>query len=399
MLRQLRLPTIGGVLLCLAIAWLAIRAAAIGMLGGLGDRAPFGFVSHAAAVEDVTLRRLAVVPLDDGSADALNIRAKALVERYPIAFNAAFAAAMAADQQGEGAAAGRLMRLAVERNPRNRVARSWLVAKALPEARYEEALTQLDAIMRMQPNLSVDMTKAMVRFLLAPGMVEAFAEASERGAPWMAAFLDEARRDETVAPQVYALVDALAERRSPALTDASAMQVIQSALGRGDYRDARRMLLATDAFARADSTNFIVDPAFQDERTGRDFGWRLGDPMPAGASVDLDGQLRVVLDSADEGILLNQQLVAGPGTYRLSIVLQGRTATGADALIWRVTCGQSGQDIATRAVGAADRPGNGAGLTFTIPAGCGAPRLSLANVRAGATTSASFSRIALRRTS
>lgn len=291
------------------------------------------------------------------------------------------------------------MRLAVTRNPRNRVARTWLVAKALPEQRYEEALIQLDAVMRMQPGLSIDMTKAMVRFLVAPGMVNAFADVSERGAPWMPAFLDAARRDDAVKRQVYALVEELAKRQSAALSDASAMQVIQSALARNEYRDARRLLVATDAFARADINNYVVDAAFQDNRARREFGWQRGDPMPTGASVDVDGQLRVTLDSADAGILMSQQLVAGPGAYRLSIVLNASSGSGVDALVWRVMCGQTGQEIATRAVNAGDGPGGGSGTSVTIPAGCGAPRLILANSREGATTSASFSRVTLRRSS
>ncbi len=399
MLRHLRLPTIAGLLLCLLVAWLALRAAAIGMLGGLGDQAPFAFVSHAAAVEDVTVRRIATAPLDETAAPLLAARSDALLVRYPLAFNAPFAAAIATEKLGEDAAAGRLMRLAVVRNPRNRVARAWLVSKALPDARYDDALIQLDAIMRMQPGLADGMTRAMVRFLLAPGMVDAFADAAKRGAPWMPAFLDAARRDDSVTRQVYALVEKLAEQQSRALSDASAMQVIQSALARGHYRDARRLLVATDAFARADGDNFVVDSAFQDSRPDRVFGWQRGDPMPQGASVDSDGKLNVVLASADVGVLLSQQLVAGPGDYRLSIVLQGAPPSGADALVWRIACGQSGADIASRAVGAADGPGGAASLTFTVPANCGVPRLILANVRDGASATASFSRVTIRRAS
>ncbi len=399
MLRHLRLPTIAGLLLCFLVAWLAVRAAAIGMLGGLGDRAPFGFVSHAAAVEDVTVRRIATAPLDRNAAVRLAERADALLVRYPLAFNAPFAAAIATEKVGEDAAARRLMRLAVLRNPRNRVARAWLVAKALPDGRYDDALIQLDAIMRMQPGLADGMTRAMVRFLLAPGMVDAFADAAKRGAPWMPAFLDAARRDDTVTRQVYALVEKLAEQQSRALSDASAVQVIQSALARNDYRDARRLLLATDAFARADGDNFVVDSAFQDRRVDRAFGWQRGEPMPQGASVDSNGKLDVVLASADTGVLIMQQLVAGPGDYRLSVVVQGVPSAGADALVWRIVCGQSGVDLASRGVGAADGPGDSASLAFTVPVGCGAPRLILANVRDGASATASFSRIAIRRAS
>lgn len=397
LLRGLRLPAVAGLAVCALLAWLCIRAAAIGMLGGLGDAAPIGFVSNATTVADVTLRKAAIGQLDATSAGALEARARDLVVRYPLAFNATFASAMATAKLGDEGRAEALMRLSVERNPRNRVARSWLVAKALPRGRYDDALIQLDAIMRMQPELAVPMTAAMVRFLQAPGMVNAFAEAGQRGAPWMPAFIDQARRDDRVTWQVYSLAEKLARLDNDALSTASAVQVIQSAVSRGHFREARSLLIASNPVARADPANLVLDPAFQSNRHAGDFDWKLASPLPQGAEVALNGRLDASLDTAATGELFFQDLIAGPGAYTLSVVLHGSPQGTPGALVWQLRCLQGDAVVATLPLVPNPVPNARESMAVTIPQECGLPRLSLANVQAGASASAEISRIALRR--
>ena len=397
LLRGLRLPAVAGLAVCALLAWLFIRAAAIGMLGGLGDAAPVGFVSNAATVTDVTLRKSAVGQLDAQSAATLDARARDLVVRYPLAFNATFAAAMATAKLGDEGRAEALMRLSVERNPRNRVARSWLVAKALPRGRYDDALIQLDAIMRMQPELAVPMTTAMVRFLQAPGMVDAFAQAGQRGAPWMPAFIDQARRDQRVTWQVYALAEKLAQLDNGALSTASAVQVIQSAVSRGHFREARSLLVASNPAARADPANLVLDPAFQSNRPAGDFDWKLTSPLPQGAQVSLDGRLDATLDAAAAGELFYQDLIVGPGSYTLSVVLHGSPQGTPGALAWQLRCLQGNAIVAALPLVPNPVPNARESVAVTIPQGCGLPRLALVNSQEGASAAVQISRIALRR--
>ncbi len=394
-LRHIRPMQVGAVLLGIVIAWFAIRAAAIGMLGGLGDASNLSLVAQAPSVTDVTLRRLATGRLDREAALQLDARARNLLAESPLAFNAVFASAMAKAKLGDDAAAERLMRLAIARDPRNRVARSWLVGKALPRRQFDDALTQLDAIMRMQPDLAVPITRVMVGFLVAPGMVEAFAKSAERGAPWMPAFLDAARRDDRVARQVYALTLRLAQQGDDVLPAASAQQVIQSAVSRGDLRDARNLLLATNPAARSNPSNLLIDSAFQLGSQGGDFAWHMAEPLPDGATVSMNQRLDVALQSADRGELLGQDVIAGPGSYRLVVVLHSTTAEVQGALHWQVQCRRTGEIISSTPV-----PANAvvnAELTAQFEAGptCGLPRISLVNVREGAVGSAEISRIAL----
>ena len=397
MLRGLRLPTVAGLIVCALIAWLSIRAAAIGILGGLGDAAPLGFVANAPAVIDITLRRTATGRLDATAARALDARARDLLARQPLAFNAAFASAMANAELGEDARAEALMRLTVVRNPRNRVARSWLVSKALQRARYDDALIQLDAIMRMQPELAVPMTTVMVRFLLAPGMVDAFAKAAQRGAPWMPAFLDQARRDESVTGQVYALTEQLARQGGNALPAASAVQVIQSAVSRGHFREARAVLIASNPAARADPANMLLDAAFQSAAPTGEFDWRLAAPLPQGAEVTIDGRLQVLFDAASVGELVYQDIIAGPGAYTFSVVLHGSPQGTAGAAVWQLRCLQSGAIVASLPLVPNPVANARESVDAIVPPGCGMPRLSLMNAREGASASAAISRVALRR--
>lgn len=394
-LRKIRPTAALALIVGSVIAWFAIRAAAIGILGGLGDRASFAFVADAPAVTDVTVRRIAIGQLDRSAAARLDARARDLYVDHPLAFNAVFASAMARARLGRDAEAEQLMRLAIERNPRNRVARSWLVGKALPRRQYSDALTQLDAIMRMQPDLVVPITRAMVGFLLAPEMVDAFAGAAERGAPWMPSFLDAARRDDRVSRQVYALTLLLARQGGDALSAASAQQVIQSAVSRGDLREARAVLLASNPAARSDPSNMLIDSAFQLGATHGDFAWHVADPLPRGVSVSMDQRLDVTLESASSGELLGQDVITGPGGYRLSAVVHRTSGGVQEALHWQVRCRQTGSLVSSTPL--PDNAPVNAQLTavFTIDPGCGLPRVSLVNLRDGAVGAAEISRIAM----
>lgn len=383
-------------LLWLGIAILVLRAAAIGVFAPLGAQAPLGFVAHAPQAEDIAIRAAATGRLSPGEAEAVAAWSRALIADHPLSFNATYAAAQAAATLDTPAQTATLMALAAKRNPRNRVVRAWLADYRLRDGDYPGALVELDAIIRMQPGLAAPMTQAMVPFLLAPGMTDAFTDVAARGADWIPQFLDQARRDPRVVGQVYDLTQKLLDHDPSLISESAAAPVIQSAVGRGDFRAARALLLSSMSEARGDPQNLVVDPSFQHGGSTHPFAWRIPETMVGPVSIDASEGLSIRLGSSGPAILAGQQLTAGPGNYVFTSMSRGPSAGQGDALQWQIRCEGIAAPVFAASLRQSSREAGNPGVLVSIPVGCRAPTLALAVTRPVASIEARVTSASLR---
>lgn len=364
------------VVLAAVIAIVAFRSAAIQLLAPSGAQAPFGFVRNSEAGSDVALYRRASGDLTRQSAPALLADANAVAARYPLSINAPFAAGMAHSKLGQTVAARKAMLLTIGRNPRNRIVRTWLAERALRDGDYSVALRQLNALMRVEPTLVPQISQAMVPFLFAPNMVDAFADAAEDRPPWLPSFIDGARRDPRLVRQVDALMLEIADRQPEAVEARNVVEVINAAQSRGDFASGFRLLKAFYPLAFADGGNMVFDPRFMAVEGAAPFLWTIDRESGAVAAATANG-LEITGRVPAATRLATQSLILAPGNYLLSA--RGQIAPGDLNVQWVLDCDTGNQPIATMAASsviAASLNGN-PGLPFTVPPGCGFTSLAL----------------------
>lgn len=364
------------VVLAAVIAVVAFRSAAIQLLAPSGAAAPFGFVRNSEAGSDIALYRRASGDLTRQSAPALLAEANATAAQYPLSINAPFAIGMAHAKLGETQAAREAMLLTISRNPRNRIVRTWLAERALRDGNYSTALRQLNALMRVEPTLVPQISQAMVPFLFAPNMVDAFADIAEGRPQWLPSFIDGARRDPRLVRQVDALMLEIANREPEAIETRNIVEVINAAQSRGDFTSGLRLLKAFYPLAFADGGNMVFDPRFMAIEGAAPFLWTIDRESGVVAEGTANG-LEITGRVAAGTRLASQSLILGPGNYFLSA--HGQITAGDLNAQWVLVCESGHQPVATMAVSsvlAASMHGN-PGLPFIVPPGCGFTSLAL----------------------
>jgi tetratricopeptide (TPR) repeat protein len=364
------------VALAAVIAIVAFRSAAIQLLAPLGAQAPFAFVRESEAGSDVSLFQRASGTLTDETARSLLADASATAIRHPLSANAPFAEGMAHAKLGEIRAARNAMRITVDRDPSNLIVRAWLAERALRDGQYQTALRHYNAVMRVDPTLVPKLSEAMVPFLLAPRMVDAFAEMAEDRPPWLPSFIDAARRDRRLVRQVDALMLEIADREPKAIETRNIVEVINAAESRDDFAAGLRLLKAFYPLAFADGGNMVFDPRFMAVEGAAPFLWTIERESGAVSDGTANG-LEITGRVAAGTQLATQSLILTPGDYFLSA--RGQIAPGDLNVQWVLLCQTGGQRVATMSVSsviAASLNGN-PGLPFNVPSGCGFTSLAL----------------------
>lgn len=367
------LPLFTGVAAALLVAIVAIRSAAIHALASSGPAAPFAFIRESEAGSDAVLQRLATGPLNSTSAPDVLSKAQVFAARYPLSVNAPFAIGMARSVAGERAAAVAAMRLTVQRNPRNRVVRTWLTDQALRSGDYTTALRQLSALMKIEPTLVPQISSAMVPFLFAPGMVNAFANEAESKPNWLPTFIDSARREPRLSAQVQRLMLLIAQHQPDAIEARNIAETVNTALDRGDGDRARQLLEAFYPTAFGNNGNLLFDPGFLGTNGSPPFAWSVnhGDEQ---IELGTSEGLQVAGVSTSGGRLISQSLVLTPQAYLLRTRASGE---GLASYRWQIRCDGELSVVDVSVADVVRLSAADGGLPFTIGSECKGAQLSL----------------------
>lgn len=311
------------------------------------EPATFGrpFAMHSPPAVEARLQALASGNRAEISPRSLLRMAREALRADPLSSRAPFAAAVALAQLGNYDLAERAMALAVRRDPRNIAAHQWLVERRLRSRQYPDALRELDAIMRLRPALSSDITRVMVNFLRAPGMVEAFAEMGSTNPPWLPVFLDHAARDPEVAPELYSLMRELGSDSRVLLPVQSVSQVAQAALSRGDTMAAVSLYRAFFPASANAGSDAVFDGSFQGLAGAAPFSWTFHSTLSGDAFRSEDGGLQVSVRSGAATDLVTQAIVISPGDYQIRSDVRQSNLIGSRALYWQVRCTRDGHVI------------------------------------------------------
>lgn len=280
----------------------------------------------------------------------------------PLAPEPLWVAAAARLEAGDLATTERLLRTAVELDPRAPAARFLLADLHIRQGRLGPALEELAALERRVGGISAGFAPALVRYLAGPGMVEEVAPALARNPPLRHAVLTSLAAD----PRATALLLRLSgpgDERAGWFGPA-----VERLLAGGDLASATA--LHRKAVGGPDPGRALTP--WRPGAPASPFGWRFPPSRGGVAEPVAGGPLRLIHYGREETILAEHLLMLPPGRHRLVQRFAGPVRAGA--FEWRLVClaGNRPLGVLPAAMEAA----------FTVPVGCGAQKLLLVG-RAG----------------
>ena len=157
-------------------------------------------------------RIVEAIPADADAAADLKAAAAAVLADRPVDGRGFRLLAQRAELEGQGERARELYRIAVERAPRDRLARAKLLEDALVAGNYNLAGEHVDALLRVMPTLGAPLLATLVQSLPAPALQAVLAPRLASDPPWRPALATALRQDDVDPAAADALLAAQAER-------------------------------------------------------------------------------------------------------------------------------------------------------------------------------------------
>lgn len=353
------------------IAWQIIRNALV-------LTAPHDLALRLGPNAPILLARAAETELKAGNVDTAQRYAQRSLALKPFNVAALRVAGLAADREGDKAAADRMLTLAGNWSLRDDPAHSWLVKHRLEQGRSASALAHADTLMRRRTDLRPRYFDLMIALASrndrqAQGALVALLQ---RDPPWRLDFFIHALDRREGLPVAAALVGALKSGPHPITVEEKA-RVYQTLIAQG-RTDVLRALIAQVGGADAAT---VSDGGFAEGGGAPPFDWKL----PASAGVlaeiteDSEGQraLHAMISQTSGRTVAEQLILLKPGRWRIS----GRVrleAGPADGLAWVLACATGGRTLGSFPLSA--RAGGGwAGFEGVVeaPEACPAQHLRL----------------------
>ena len=365
------------------LAFLAWRVLGLGMADHFArsdpERALAWRSDHPEALLQSALRHAAAK--DWPSAKAAAERA---LKARPIDGRPLRVLAQVAEQGGDKARALMLYRQAAKLAPRDLPTRAWLLQHALERRDAEEAATQLDALLRLQPELLQQLQPQANLLAVTPPARGALLNTLAAAPPWRAAFLaglaKAAYPVDAIAPFFAALKH----------TPDTPMTEIDPWIAR--LRNENRALQAYVTWVNRIPENQrqalgnVFDGGFeiaQEQQPGA-FAWQT--PTLAGATAYWSANRGTVGENSYvvefEGrrtpfAHLSQTLVLPPGDWQLSWRAKGVRVDSPRGLVWQLQCDVTGAMLAESAPMMGHFEWREQTLAFSVPPGCEGQQLVL----------------------
>jgi hypothetical protein len=267
-------------------------------------------------------------------ADALQEAKRSPLSSYPFAV-----AALAAERDGDDAAARRLMLRAMQMRPRSPAIRVWLAYSFAKTGQLNEAVQHAASLYELAPAMAPRISPLLAQLAAQPAGRQAVRHALE-GTPHLVSIAQTAPIGSLGPSALEELLSGLDKAHFPAVQ----ARVADEYLVAGDFRGARS---AWGRFLPQDSgpVEPIYDGSFAGLPGSRPFNWELsssGDLQAGPVASRLDAPrtaLRVERVGSSRATAARQTLVVQPGRYRLSHLLRfegGPTLTTPFA--WQIKC-------------------------------------------------------------
>lgn len=370
----------------LALAWLCVRTAMIGVLPAnvpaltsVAPNAPNVVFGRALIVLGERLDFLAKAPNSAAPPRDLNPATLAAVRdaaaRAPLDARAFLILGYHQLAANESDRAVRSLEAGQRLNPRDRLIHLLLLERYLLSNRFAEAAQQFSVLSRLIGGAQPAIATVMAQMLMDPAMRDA-ARRTLRSDPRLErAVLIALAKGESEPNAIFALASpaALNEMGDK---DGWGSALVARLVDAGRFQAARAVWRRIYKIPDAAAAPPIFNPSFAPSAASAPFNWTLvasglgaADPERDGLSIDYYGR--------DSGDLASQLLVLAPGRYRLAFEAEGGKADAASRLYWTVACASDGKIVLAN-VALPSAPGvHRVAADFTTTPACSAQTLTL----------------------
>ncbi len=327
---------------------------------------------------------LAERQLVQGDFTSAQLSARRLLAHEPLQGEAFRVLAEAADRQGQRAEAFRLYRIAERRAPRDMPTRAWLIQRFLVIGEYNQALAQIDRVLRMSPKLATKIHPVLVQMAQDATFAKALAQSLRTDPPWRAGILAALRNPKTGNPSAAGQVMGALQHQG-GLSPEEYAGWLDSLMAQGRWGEAYARW-AGAVLKPGERLPLVYNGDFARVPSDSGFDWRLrrvpGVLLQFEEAAGTPGQVAYVrfLDRRIPSAGLEHPLLLSPGQYRLSLRARAQALRSALGLQWVIACVGAGG-----VVGRTDPVEGSFGwrtfeATFSIPDnGCPAQWLRLIN--------------------
>jgi tetratricopeptide (TPR) repeat protein len=362
------------------IAWLVVKAAAMGM----STATAVAMAPLPPAHPGPTLKVLGALVQQPGLPVTGEVQQSARdgLEILPLAFEPFFVAARAAEQKRDLPRAIALLEEARRRRPTYPAVRMQLAAYYTNAKRYNEALSEIDVILRRNEELRPALLPELTKLIADPRGRQALSVILAGNPPWRDEFFAVAGTRKVAPAHARDLLQRIRALKPNGNLRLENQLVLQSQSATGDYSGARQTWLAALPESERAGSRFVFDGAFRGVQAPKPFSWQFHDAEAGRAEPAKDGQ-RTYLDVAYFGgralILAEQTLALAPGRYTISAIARSPNGITSGQLFWRLNCQPGGAQIGMLDLSRAASNDRRFTAAFTVPAsGCAGQTLALA---------------------
>lgn len=335
------------------------------------------------------LAALARQQRDQGNLDQAAESARTLLRREPLNGPGFVILAEIAETESNKAQAALMSSIAIRRAPYTLAPRAWLAGEQLSQGSYQEALENLDEILRISPARHTRLFPVLIELAANPEFADALALKLASRPPWRGSFVSSVLI--SASPEQLAAVFSALHHHGD-LDAATTGRWIDRLAKDGKWGEAYARWVGGIQQSAPFRLSHVYNGDFETTPNGTGFDWRIGDSAgvlvdrPAGASADGSHALRLTfLGRRVDAIPLHQWLMLGSGTYRLRFSAAAQDLRSDRGVQWVVRCLDDGKELAAseRLTGHFDW--KQLELPFEVPAqGCVAQDLWLRNAGAAA---------------
>ena len=297
--------------------------------------------SETKALDDLAYRE---VTKSDGNLDTARTLAQRALLSSPIDARALIVLGLIAEKEGDQGRADRLMRLAGTRTWRDMVNQACLLKRDIQVGEFENSLSHIDAILRINPDFLDQMTPLISAFTVDQRSFEALEHFLGEGPPWRAAFLDRLSRQAADPERLVQLYGSLkASAHPPDPTELS--PYLDRQIKDGRLMEAYQTWQETLAPAQRLKGGFPYNGDFTAPIDGLPFNWILRpahgmDIKIVGAAPQGEGRaLQIQFSGTRVGpFTVEQLMLLPPGEYRFTGQVRAEGLRTTRGLGWRVSC-------------------------------------------------------------
>ena len=369
------------VIAALPLAWIAARAA---VQAEYGTRKP----TVAMAMWPADGRSLAaasrrrIVAADGQVDDEARALYRSALNRDPLLAEPVTMAGLDASAEGDLDRAEKLMRVARTRNPREAIARFWLLDHYMRTSRYPEGIAEAGAAMRLRPEARDAVLNVLAALVEIPAGRAALRDALVRSPYWRQGFFQAAATFDPDPGHALTLLQELPRNPDRETAQQEQRAVLLALLNKERYDTAyaawREMV--------PPSYRGRIAPVFDGNFAGWPapvpFNWNLppGDDSTAvrirSADLPTSNALEVRYFGSNPTLIAEQVTVVPPGPWRLSLQARRRSEGPVGGrLAMEVRCARGMTPLATLALDNLSSGLRSYATTFLVPADCPALRL------------------------